>query len=129
MAELLSDVWSVVWMVFIIFVYIAWLMVLFNIIIDLFRDREMSGLGKAIWMLLLIAVPLVTSVIYLIIRGGGMSRRAAEQVSAQQAAVDERIRSVAGANPAAEIAQAKSLLDAGAITAAEYAAIKARALA
>lgn len=129
MSDLLSNLWGVIAVVFVFFVYIAWLMALFSVLLDLFRDRELSGFAKAIWLLLLIAIPILTTLIYLIVRGGGMGRRSAAQSQAAEAAVDDRIRAVAGTNAASQIAQAKALLDSGAISAAEFEAIKAKALA
>ncbi|MFT3861471.1 SHOCT domain-containing protein [Micropruina sp.] len=127
MLSFLSNVWDFVWMFFTIFVFFAWLMALFTIITDLFRDRELSGLAKAIWLLFLIFVPFLTALVYLIARGRGMAERASSQMQAQKAATDDYIRSVSG-GAAGEIAQAKALLDAGTITAQEFDALKAKSL-
>jgi len=124
----LSNLWDFVWMFFTIFVFFAWLMALFSIIGDLFRDRALSGWAKAVWLLLLIFVPFLTALVYLIARGGGMAERAASQAKAQQNVTDDYIRSVAGAGPAQELTQAKALLDSGALSADEYAALKAKIL-
>ena len=124
----LANLWDFLWMFFTIFVFFAWLMALFSIIGDLFRDRTLSGVAKAIWLLFLIFIPFLTAVVYLIVRGGGMSDRATAQVRAQQTAAENYIRSVSGTNPAHEIAEAKGLLDAGVITPAEFDALKAKAL-
>ena len=122
--------WDVVWFIIISFAFIAYLMVLFAIIGDLFRDRDTSGWIKAIWIVLLIFVPLLTSLVYLIARGGGMAERtmsAAEGAKKQQ---DEYIRNVAASSsPAEQIKHAKDLLDSGAITQEEFASLKAKALA
>ncbi|PWB98560.1 hypothetical protein DF220_10155 [Salinibacterium hongtaonis] len=103
-------------------------MALFSIIADLFRDRELSGWWKAVWLLFLFVVPFLTALVYLIARGRGMAERQYEQVAQAQSATDNYIRTVAGSNPSDEIATAKSLLDSGAITPAEYETLKARAL-
>ncbi|AWB90472.1 hypothetical protein C2138_01460 [Salinibacterium hongtaonis] len=103
-------------------------MALFSIIADLFRDRELSGWWKAVWLLFLFVVPFLTALVYLIARGRGMAERQYEQVAQAQSATDNYIRTVAGSNPSDEIATAKSLLDSGAITPTEYETLKARAL-
>ena len=106
-------------------------MVMFNIIVDLFRDHKVSGLGKAVWMILLIFFPFLTAIVYLIVRGGGMAERHNRDVQAVQASQAEYIKSVAGSggtSPTEEITKAKGLLDAGAITQAEFDSLKAKAL-
>ena len=128
MVGFLSNIWDFIWMFFTIFVFFAWLMVLFSIISDLFRDRALSGLAKAVWLVPLIFVPVRTALIYLIARGKGMAERSAAQASAQRSAADDYIRSVAGSTPAQELSQAKTLLDSGAISAEEYANLKAKIL-
>ena len=122
--------WDGIWFIIVSFAFIAYLMVLFYIVTDLFRDREVSGGMKAVWIVCLIFFPLVTSLIYLIVRGKGMTERSIESARNAQAASDDYVRSVAGgASPAEQIAQAKGLLDSGAITQQEYDALKAKALA
>ena len=128
MVGFLSNIWDFIWMFFTIFVFFAWLMVLFSIISDLFRDRALSGWAKAVWLVALIFVPVLTALIYLIARGKGMAERSAAQASAQRSAADDYIRSVAGSTPAQELSQAKTLLDSGAISAEEYASLKAKIL-
>jgi len=120
--------WDVIWFIIVSFAFIAYLMVLFNILIDLFRDKGLSGWAKAIWIVFLIFLPLLTSLVYLIARGGGMAERSASAYQSAKAAQDDYIRSVAGASPTDQIAQAKSLLDSGAITQQEFDALKAKAL-
>lgn len=128
MGDFLSHIWDFIWMFFTIFVFIAWIIALFSIITDLFRDQETSGATKAIWLIFLMFIPFLTALIYLIARGRGMAERANTQAKAQKDAADDYIRTVAGTGAAGEIAQAKSLLDSGAITQSEYDAIKAKAL-
>jgi len=121
--------WDIVWFIVISFAFIAYLMILFNIITDLFRDDEASGWIKALWIIFLIILPLITSLIYLIVKGPGMAKRQAKAVGDVRAAQDQYIKSVASSSsPATEIAQAQTLLADGAITQAEFDAIKARAL-
>jgi hypothetical protein len=121
--------WNVIVVFFWAFVFIAALVTLITIISDLFRDKALSGWKKAVWLIFLVFVPLLTALIYLIARGDGMADRNAKQVLQSQRAADDYIRSVAGASPAEEIAKAKQLLDSGAITAEEFNGIKAKALA
>ncbi|WP_157155944.1 MULTISPECIES: SHOCT domain-containing protein [unclassified Diaminobutyricimonas] len=120
--------WDFVSFFFWSFVFIAYLMVLFSVLSDIFRDHELSGWLKALWVILLIFVPFLTALIYLIARGSGMARRQAETMARSREDTDSYIRSVAGSSPADEIAQAKALLDSGAISASEYEALKARAM-
>jgi hypothetical protein len=121
--------WDIVWFIVITFAFMAYLMVLFHICADLFRDQEESGFAKAVWIVALIFLPVLTSLVYLIARGSGMaerSMRSAENLKRQQ---DAYIREVAGqATPADQIAQAKSMLDTGAISQSEYDQLKAKAL-
>lgn len=121
--------WDVVWFIFISFAFVAYLMVMFSIITDLFRDRETSGWAKAIWIVALIFLPLLTSLVYLITKGSGMTERAARSAADMRKQQDEYIREVAAsASPADQIAQAKSMLDAGVINQAEYDRLKEKAL-
>ena len=108
--------------------FISYLFALFAVVGDLFRDRNLSGWWKAVWIILLIWIPFLTLLVYLIVRGAGMGERAEAVAKQQQAAADDYIRSVAG-SPSDEIARAKALLDAGTISTDEYAALKAKALA
>lgn len=124
----LSNFWDFLWMFITIFVFIAYLMALFSIVADLFRDHKMNGWAKAVWFLFLIFVPLLTALVYLIVRGRGMGERAQKQIAEVQEAQEQYIRQIAGGS-AAEIAQAKQLLDSGAITQAEFESLKAKALA
>ena len=128
MTGFLANMWDFIWMFFTIFVFFAWLMALFTILGDLFRDRNLSGWAKAVWLLALMFVPFLAALVYLIARGGGMAERAAVQAKAQQAVADDYIRSVAGSSPAQELTQAKALLDSGAISTAEFDALKAKIL-
>ena len=124
----LTHLWDMIWFMAVVFMFLAYLMALFSIIGDLFRDRELSGGLKAVWLLALVFFPFITALVYLIVRGSGMADRAQAQVKQQKAATDDYIRTVASASPADEIAKAKSLLDAGTISASEYAALKAKIL-
>ena len=116
-----------------VFVFFAYLMVLFSILGDLFRDHKLSGWLKAVWIIFLIFVPFLTALVYLIARGNGMTKRGIAQAPEMRKAQDEYIRQTAGTacggSSVDDIAKAKSLLDSGAITQAEFDAIKSKALA
>jgi Short C-terminal domain/Phospholipase_D-nuclease N-terminal len=118
---------EVMWSMFVFFAFIIWLWMLFSIIGDVFRRRDIGGWSKAAWCVFLIVLPFLGTFVYLIANHDGMAERSLKQVQTAQAQVDEHIRSVAG-GPAAEIDKAKQLLDRGAITQAEFEAIKAKAL-
>ncbi|GAB7006227.1 SHOCT domain-containing protein [Nocardioides sp. AN3] len=122
--------WDIIWFIIVSFAFIAYLMILFNILGDLFRDKDVSGWVKAIWIVFLIIFPFITALIYLIVRGAGMAQRQAEAYADLRQAQDEHIRSVAGkASPSEEIAKAKALYDSGSISQMEFDALKAKALA
>lgn len=122
--------WASFWIVIEVFIFVAYLMVMFNILGDIFRDRSMSGVGKAVWILLLIALPIFSALVYLIVRGKGMDKRRSESVAAAQQAMDEYIqRTARAADPTKAIADAHDLLAEGAITQSEFDAIKAKVLA
>ncbi|MBE2291359.1 MAG: hypothetical protein J0L89_07280 [Xanthomonadales bacterium] len=124
-----SNFWETIWQILVIFVLVAYLIVLFQIIVDLFRDKKLGGFAKAIWFLGLIFVPFLTALLYILFRGRGMSERQLEAVREARLETDAYIRSVAGGKSAAEqIADAKALLDSGTISADEFAKLKARAL-
>lgn len=127
--------WDVFWLIVVSFLFVAYLTVLFSIITDLFRDRELGGWAKAAWLVALIVVPLLTSLVYVIARGDGMAERAMAADVRRQEVQADYIRSVAGGqssavgtSPVEQIQQAKALLDAGAITDGEFVALKEKAL-
>lgn len=122
--------WDIIWWFLWAFFFVAYLFALFAVISDLFRDHKLNGWLKAVWIIFLIFVPFLTLLIYLIARGKGMAERSAKEAGEIKKAQDAYIQSVAGssASPADEIAKAKSLLDAGTISQAEYDALKAKAL-
>lgn len=121
--------WDYFWSALVIFAFIAYLLILFNILVDLFwRDHKTSGWVKAIWVVFLIAVPYLTALVYLIARGQGMAERAREEALQAKEQTDDYIKQAAGRSPAQEIADAKTLLETGAITPAEFDALKAKAL-
>jgi len=123
-----NNFWDIIGWFFWIFVFTAYLMALFGIITDLFRDRDLNGWAKAVWILFLVFAPFLTAVVYLVARGRGMAERTAEHARASRNAADDYIRTVAGSSPSDEIAKAKSLLDEGSITSDEYGRLKERVL-
>jgi type VI protein secretion system component VasK len=125
------DFWDFFWLLVWSFFFVFYLMVLFHVIGDLFRDKDLSGWWKALWIIFLIIFPFLALFIYLIARGRGMAERQAGAMREAQAATDQYIKSVAtqGSSAADQIASAKNLLDSGAITQAEFDQLKQKALA
>jgi type VI protein secretion system component VasK len=113
------------------FLFFAWIMVLFWVFGDIFRSKDLGGLAKTLWTLFIIFTFWLGLLVYLLVRGRGMQERALEQQKDLQAHQAEYIKSVAGAGatPTDQIANAKSLLDSGAITQQEFDSLKAKALA
>lgn len=123
-----GSIGDLIWWFLWAFVFFTYLIALFAVIGDLFRDHKLSGWWKAVWIIFLIFVPFLTLLVYLIARGKGMQERGAAQAREYKAAQDQYIKSVATSSPAEEIAKAKALLDSGAITQAEFDSIKTKAL-
>ena len=124
------DFWDFLWLLVWSFLFVCFLMVLFQIFGDLFRDPDLSGWAKAAWVIGLIVFPWLMILIYLIARGKGMAERQAAAMRSARQSTDEYIKSVASSSsPADQISSAKALLDSGAITQAEFDQLKAKALA
>jgi hypothetical protein len=124
-----GSTWDFLWHFLVIFAWIAYLLVLFQILVDLFwRDHKTSGWVKAIWVVFLFVFPWLAALIYLIARGKGMAQRAQAAAAQAQKETDAYIREAAGRSPAQEIAHAKELLESGTITATEFDSLKAKAL-
>jgi len=122
----LNILWSM--LVFVGFVFWIWLAI--TVFMDVFRRKDMGGFAKALWIVFVIFIPLLGVLIYLIAYHNSIAERNVKQVEAAQAAFDQQVREAAGkSGPATEIATAKTLLDAGAITEAEYEDLKRQALA
>ena len=114
------------------FLFFAWFMVLFWVLGDIFRSRDLGGGAKTVWVIFVIILPWLGILAYLIARGHGMQDRQMEQAKQMQAAQADYIRSVAAPSSsgvASQIADAKGLLDNGTITQAEFDQLKAKALA
>jgi hypothetical protein len=125
----MSNFWDFIWLILSTFVFVAYLFVMFQIVADLFRNTEMGGASKALWIIGLIFVPMLTAVVYIIVNGGDMARRQHDAIVRAKSDTDAYIRQVSGKSPAEQIADAKALLDAGTINADEFARLKAKALA
>jgi hypothetical protein len=121
-----ENFWDIFWWFFVVYAFFAFLYALFIVIADLFRDKELSGWWKAVWIVFLAFLPFLTLLVYMVARGKGMAQRSMERARRDQAEADSYIRSVAAASPTEEIAKAKALMDAGTITPEEFQRIKAR---
>ena len=115
-------------LVFEIFIFMMWFWILFVIITDLFRDHEVSGWWKAVWVLFLVFVPFITGLIYLIARGHGMAERAAKERADAKRGFDSYVREQAHSSPADELDKLQGLRERGALTDVEFEAQKARVL-
>jgi hypothetical protein len=122
---------DVFWTMMVFFLWVLWLWILFTVFADIFRRNDLSGWGKAGWIIFTIVLPYLGVFIYLITQSQGMTQRNLERAQAQRAQFDDYVRSTAGSGggAAAEIDRAKALLDSGAINQAEFEAIKRKALA
>lgn len=121
---------DILWTMIVFFAWVIWFWILITVLADLFRRHDVSGWGKAGWTLFVIVLPFLGVLVYLIANGKGMAERNVKQQSAAQARFDDYVKSVAtGGGAASEIEKAKQLLDSGAITQAEFDALKRRVLA
>jgi hypothetical protein len=125
---LLGMFWTLLWF----FLFVVWIMLLFRVFGDIFRSQDLGGWGKALWSIFIIILPFLGVFIYVIARGHGMFERDVKQAEAQRAAFDDYVRQTAGSSSvstADELAKLAALKDQGVITEAEYAALKAKAMA
>ncbi len=116
------------WSLLVIFFMIMYFMILFSVVIDLFRNHQMGGFAKALWILFLIFIPLISLLVYVIVYGKSMAQRQQAAVVEAQQEQDAYIKQVAGTSPAEQIAQAQQLLSSGAISQEEFDKLKAKAL-
>jgi hypothetical protein len=107
------------------FFLIIWVFLLITIVMDLFRDHELSGWWKAVWVFFLIVLPVITALIYLIVRGDGMRQRSLNEQQAMQQATDQYIRSVAS-SPADELHKLNDLREKGVLSPEEFERLKAK---
>jgi Phospholipase_D-nuclease N-terminal/Short C-terminal domain len=112
-----------------IFLFVVWIWILFTIITDLFRDHEMSGWGKAIWLLFLVFIPFLTGLVYLIVRGSGMRDRAIKAQTDAKKHFDEYVREQAATSPADELHKLNDLREKGALSQEEFDQAKTKLLA
>jgi Phospholipase_D-nuclease N-terminal/Short C-terminal domain len=120
---------DILWTMLIFFAWVIWFWILIRILSDIFRRHDISGWGKALWIVFVIVLPFLGVLIYLIANGKGMGERDMEQAKATRSEFDDYVRSVSKeSGPVAEIERAKGLLDSGAISQTEFDAIKAKAL-
>ena len=119
---------DVFWSMLIFFCWVIWIWIVITVFADLFRRDDVSGWGKAGWMIFVIVLPFLGVLIYLIAQHDGMRERSVRQAQEQKQAFDSYVREAAGGS-AGEIAKAKELLDSGAITQEEFDALKRKALA
>lgn len=121
---------DVMWTMLVFFAWIIWFWLLITVFADLFRRHDLSGWMKTFWIIFVIVLPYLGVFVYLIAESKGMAERNVKQAQAAQSQMDDYVRSVAASgDPAEQIAKAKSLLDNGTITQAEFDALKAKALA
>jgi hypothetical protein len=120
---------DLLWSTALIFAWVIWFWILIVVFSDLFRRHDIGGGSKVLWLIFVIVLPYLGVFVYLIANHGGMAERRMSDAQAAQRQVDDRIRAVTAASPAADIEKAKQLLDSGAITQSEYDALKAKALA
>ena len=111
------------------FLVIAYVLILFHVIVDLFRDRQLAGGWKVLWLIGLVFIPMLTALVYILARGNGMADRQLAAAQHAKSETDAYIRSLGGKSPAEQIADAKALLDAGTINQTEFDQLKAKALA
>ncbi|GAA1828350.1 SHOCT domain-containing protein [Agromyces salentinus] len=125
------NVWDFFVWLFWFYIVVTCIWIFITVFIDIFRDPTLNGWAKALWVIFLVFLPFLAALIYLIARGRSMTERRVAEVQATRAQNDDYIRSVATspASAASEIESGKRLLDSGAITAAEFETLKAKALA
>ena len=121
---------DVLWTMLVFFIWIAWFMILFRVLIDIFRRHDIGGGSKVLWIIFVILLPFLGVFVYIITQSHHMAERDMKQAADAQAQFDEHVKSVAGSGgPAAEIEKANALLTSGAITQAEFDELKRKALA
>lgn len=120
---------NIIWTMLVFFGLFLWIMLIFRAFADLFGRHDVSGWAKAGWTVLIIFLPLLGVCVYLLSQGKGLAEREMAKAQRSQGEFDSYVKDVAGSSPAEDIAKAKGLLDSGAIDAAEFNALKAKALA
>lgn len=121
-----ENFWDIFWWFFLVYAFFAFLYALYLVIADVFRDQQLNGWWKAVWIVLLAFLPFLTLLVYMVARGKGMAGRSMARAQRDQDEADSYIRKVATASPTEEISKAKALLDAGTISPDEFQRIKTR---
>jgi hypothetical protein len=117
--------WSIMWF----FLFFVWIMLIFSIFGDIIRNPDMSGGAKALWSILIIFLPFLGVFLYLVLHGGKMGERQLSAAKAQEAAVQDYIRTTAGGTSAADqLAKLAELHSGGKLDDAEYATAKAKVI-
>ena len=111
-----------------IFFFVIWIWVVIAILMDIFRDHDMSGWGKAIWVFFLIVFPPLTALVYLIARGSGMRERALKDQAESQKQFEQYVRDTAGSSSVDELHKLDQLKQSGGVTDEEYNKLKAEIL-
>ena len=119
---------NIFWTMLEIFAFVIWIFILFNIIFDIFRSRDLGGGAKAAWFLFVLFLPLIGVLAYLIVRGSTMHERRAQEAKEQQEAFDQYVRETAGGNTADELSKLADLKAKGVLTEAEFESQKAKLL-
>jgi Short C-terminal domain/Phospholipase_D-nuclease N-terminal len=120
---------DILWTTLIIFAWVIFIWIAITVLIDVFRRNDISGWGKAAWVIFVVILPWIGVLAYLIVNHQGMTERRIKEAQTSQAQFDEYVRQTAGTGGAAnEIEAAKQLLDNGTITQAEFDKLKAKAL-
>ena len=125
----MTNFWDILYLIVSTFFFVAYLIILFHVIVDLFRDAELGGGYKALWLIGLVFLPFLSALAYVLFRGEGMAQRQRAALERAKSDTDAYIRQVAGKSPAEQIADAKALVDAGTISQGEFDRLKAKALA
>jgi hypothetical protein len=119
------------WTFLLFFIWIAWIVVLFRVIFDIFRSKDLGGFAKALWVIFVILLPFLGVLVYLIARGHSMTERDYQEAKSQEQAFQAYVRSAAGSGggSADELTKLAALRDQGVITDAEFQAQKTKLLA
>jgi hypothetical protein len=125
----MTNFWDILYLIVSTFFFVAYLIILFHVIVDLFRDSDLGGGYKVLWLVGLVFVPFFTALGYILFRGKGMAERQRAALDRAKSDTDAYIRQVAGKSPAEQIAEAKALLDASTISQGEFDRLKEKALA
>lgn len=120
---------DVMWTAIVIFAWMIWLWMAIVIFGDIIRRRDTGAFSKVVWTVFIVLVPFLGVLVYMLASGNGIAERNLEQQQKYQATFDDHVRTVAGGSDAtAQIANAKQLLDTGAITSDEFTTLKRKAL-